>query len=179
MYWIQGRYDEAETLYRRAFDASQRRLGPEHPRTLAAHNNLAGLLIAQGRYAEAEQLTRRSRAAAEEELGPDAPETLAATNNLAVSLQEQGRFTEAATLFRLVLEGYERNYGPDHDDVVAARANLATVQTLESGGSADIGDAVAGRTCLIATDIVIVNGQESRVQRRMCRTPPSARWLTA
>ena len=44
-----GDYAEAEPLYRRALEASERVLGPEHPDTLTSVNNLAGLLRAQRR----------------------------------------------------------------------------------------------------------------------------------
>ncbi|MBV8269757.1 MAG: tetratricopeptide repeat protein [Planctomycetaceae bacterium] len=59
----QGRYEEAELLYRRA-------LGIVY--TL---NNLAGLLRTQGRYEEAEPLYRRALAIYETTLGPEHPQT--------------------------------------------------------------------------------------------------------
>ena len=42
-YQAQGRYSEAEPLYKRALAAFERALGPEHPSTLTSVNNLAGL----------------------------------------------------------------------------------------------------------------------------------------
>ena len=42
LYKAQGRYGEAEPLYKRALAASERALGPEHPDTLASVDNLAG-----------------------------------------------------------------------------------------------------------------------------------------
>jgi len=44
LYQVQGRYGEAEPLYRRALAASEKVLGPEHPNTLASVNNLAGFI---------------------------------------------------------------------------------------------------------------------------------------
>jgi hypothetical protein len=41
LYQRQGRYGEAEPLYRRALEASERTLGREHPDTLTSANNLA------------------------------------------------------------------------------------------------------------------------------------------
>ena len=49
LYEAQGRYGEAEPLYRRALEAYERVLGKEHPDTLISVNNLAGLYQAQGR----------------------------------------------------------------------------------------------------------------------------------
>ena len=33
-----------------------------------------------------------------------------------------------------------------------------------------------GRECLVVTNIIVVNGEETRAPRRMCRTPPSGRF---
>lgn len=33
-----------------------------------------------------------------------------------------------------------------------------------------------GARCMIVTDIVIIDGQETAMPKRMCRTPPSTRW---
>ena len=43
LYIDQGRYSEAEPLYMRALEASERVLGREHPDTLTSVNNLATL----------------------------------------------------------------------------------------------------------------------------------------
>ena len=56
LYQAQGRYAEAEPLYRRSLAIREKALGPEHPDVGAALNNLAVLYRAQGRYAEAEPL---------------------------------------------------------------------------------------------------------------------------
>ena len=56
LYHAQGRYSEAEPLFRHALEASERTLGKEHPDTLVSVNNLAELYDAQGRYSEAEPL---------------------------------------------------------------------------------------------------------------------------
>ena len=89
LYESQGRYGEAEPLYRRALEARERVLGPEHPDTLTSVNNLAALYQAQGRYGEAEPLYRRALEASERVLGPEHPDTLTSVNNLAL-LYEPG-----------------------------------------------------------------------------------------
>ena len=53
LYEAQGRYDEAEPLYRRALDTYERVLGPDHPTTIAVRGNLQGFLRDQGREDEA------------------------------------------------------------------------------------------------------------------------------
>jgi tetratricopeptide (TPR) repeat protein len=56
LYQYQGRYPEAEPLYKRALAIHEKALGPEHPVVATGLNNLAFLYQAQGRYAEAESL---------------------------------------------------------------------------------------------------------------------------
>ena len=56
LYQDQGGCPEAEALYKRALEASERVLGKEHPNTFQIVNNLATLYKAQGRYPEAEAL---------------------------------------------------------------------------------------------------------------------------
>ena len=56
LYMAQGRYAEAEPLYKRALAILQKALGPEHPANATSLNNLALLYHAQGRYSEAEPL---------------------------------------------------------------------------------------------------------------------------
>jgi tetratricopeptide (TPR) repeat protein len=68
---IQGRYAEAEPLYKRGLAITEKALGPDHPHVGAALNNLAALYFDQGRYAEAELLFRRDLIIAEKALGPD------------------------------------------------------------------------------------------------------------
>ena len=74
LYQAQGRYAEAEPLYRRSLAIREKALGPEHPDVGTSLNNLAELYRAQGRYAEAEPLYRRSLAICEKALGPEHPD---------------------------------------------------------------------------------------------------------
>jgi clan AA aspartic protease (TIGR02281 family) len=60
LYHAQGRYAEAEPLYRRSLEIMEKTLGPNHPDVATILNNLAELYREQGRYAEAEPLYRRS-----------------------------------------------------------------------------------------------------------------------
>ncbi len=102
---IQGDYAGAAALYRRALEASERVLGPEHPDTLNSVNNLAVLLMSQGDYAGAAPLYRRALEARERVLGPEHPDTLTSVNNLAHLLNIQGDYAGAEPLYRRALEG--------------------------------------------------------------------------
>ena len=69
LYKEQGRYAEADPLYRRALATWKEALGPNHPDVAQSLNNLAGLYLAQGRYADAEPLHKRARASTPEQKG--------------------------------------------------------------------------------------------------------------
>ena len=77
LYQAQGRYADAEPLYKRALAIHEKALGPDHPDVATSLNNLAVLYQAQGRYADAEPLYKRSLAIREKALGPDHPDVAA------------------------------------------------------------------------------------------------------
>ena len=64
LYQAQGRYGEAEPLYKRALEACERVLGKEHPNTLTSVNNLAELYQARAATARpSRSISARSRPA--------------------------------------------------------------------------------------------------------------------
>ena len=69
LYKEEGRYAEAEPLYKRALAIWKKALGPDHPDFAQSLNNLAGLYLAQGRYADAEPLYKRALASTPEQKG--------------------------------------------------------------------------------------------------------------
>jgi hypothetical protein len=58
----QGKYDEAETIYRQTLALMEKVLGKEHPDTLLSMRNLTVLLKIQGKYKE-KKTTHRWRLA--------------------------------------------------------------------------------------------------------------------
>ncbi|GAB6042989.1 CHAT domain-containing protein [Endothiovibrio diazotrophicus] len=127
----QGRYGEAELLYRRALEVRERVLGEEHPDTLVSANNLAFLYQRQGRYGEAEPLYRWALAVRVRVLGKEHPDTLVSINNLAGLYESQGRYGEAETLYRGVLEVSERVLGKEHPNTLVNVNNLAGLYELQ------------------------------------------------
>ncbi len=61
LYNAQGRYAEAEPLYKRALAIWEKVLGPEHPNVVAGLENYAALLRETGRSAEADKLEARAK----------------------------------------------------------------------------------------------------------------------
>jgi tetratricopeptide (TPR) repeat protein len=96
LYRVQGRYADAEPLYKRALAIGEKALGPDHPAVAIRLNNLALLYRVQGRYADAEPLYKRALAIDEKALGPDHPAVAIRLNNLAGLYCAQGHYAEAA-----------------------------------------------------------------------------------
>ncbi len=82
--YAQGKYAEAEPLYKRSLAIREKALGPEHPDVGQGLNNLAELYRTQGKYAEAAPLHKRALAIREKALGPEHPDVGQSLNNLAV-----------------------------------------------------------------------------------------------
>ena len=127
----QGRYSDAEKLFRSVIEARTRALGPEHPDTLDSRHRLIYALSRQSKYAEAEAEAREMLRLREKVLGPDNPDTAVSRYNLAEPLVEQGKYAEAETLYRDIIRLQEKTLGPEHPRTLAARVGLATVLSSE------------------------------------------------
>jgi tetratricopeptide (TPR) repeat protein len=123
--YAQGRYGEAETMYRETLAVRQRVLGSEHPETLQTANDLAIALYAQGKYGEAEPMHRETLAVRQRVLGSEHPEMLNTAYNLANALNAQGKHGEAETMYRETLAVRQRVLGPEHPDTLMTANNLA------------------------------------------------------
>ena len=97
-----------------AVDLLDETLGPDHPRTLVARNNLAVAYWSVGRLEQAIPLFERTLADRERILGPDHPDTLTSRNNLAGAYESVGRIKQAIDLYERTLADTERVLGPDH-----------------------------------------------------------------
>ncbi|MCX7360618.1 MAG: tetratricopeptide repeat protein [Alphaproteobacteria bacterium] len=118
------RFDEAQSLARRALAAREAMLPPGDPMIADALLNLAAALRWQGRFAEAEPLYRRSLAIREEALGGNDALVFADVNGLGLSLDGLGRSVEAEALFRRALIGREIAKGEEHEDVADTLVSL-------------------------------------------------------
>jgi tetratricopeptide (TPR) repeat protein len=121
----QAAFGEALKLYQLGMEQCEQRLGPEHPSTAMALNNLATLLYYTNRLAEAEPLMRRALAIDEASYGNDHPNVAIRLNNLAVLLQATNRLAEAEPLMRRALAIDEASYGKDDPYVARDLNNLA------------------------------------------------------
>jgi tetratricopeptide (TPR) repeat protein len=124
LYW-QGKYAQAEPLFRKALAVAEEVLGPRHPDTADSYTNLATNLSAQGRAQEAQPLHCKALAIFEDVLGPKHPLTAQSYNNLAYNLDAQGRAKEAEPLLRKALAVREEMLGPRHPLTAQSYNNLA------------------------------------------------------
>ena len=81
-YKAQGRYAEAEPLFKRALGIMEKALGPDHPHVATVLHGLATLYGDQGRYAKAVPLHKRALVIRERVLGPDDPAVATILNDL-------------------------------------------------------------------------------------------------
>ena len=123
---LQGRYTEAEPLFRDALAYFENLFGPSDPLTVGVGAKVAINFQAQGRYNEAERYSRKVLEYTERMFGADHADMITANNNLAATLNAQGRYADAESLFRTTLEATERTLGQDHPDTAASYNNLAS-----------------------------------------------------
>src|SRR5437867_4263322 len=98
--WREGKYSEAEELYKRALTIREQALGASHPDVGQTLHNLALVYQAQGKYDEAEGLYKRALAIREKALGANHRDVGQTLNNLALVYRDQGKYGEAAALFK-------------------------------------------------------------------------------
>jgi tetratricopeptide (TPR) repeat protein len=132
LYESQGRYTEAELLYRRSLAIREKQLGVDNPHVGTSLNNLAVLYESQGRYTEAEPLYLRSLAIDEKVYGEDHPEIATDLNNLAFLYNAQGNYAEAKTLSQRALNILQKALGNHHPDTqtVLFATKMFNVQVL-------------------------------------------------
>jgi Tetratricopeptide repeat len=134
-----GGYAAARESSRRLLNERVQVLGPEHPDTLTARNDLAWWTGVAGdavgaRDQYAALLPIRARV-----LGPEHPDTLETQSNLADWTGEVGDVAEARDQFTALLPIRERVLGPEHPDSLETRACLANY-TGEAGNAAGARD---------------------------------------
>ena len=124
IYYNLRAFDDAAAEFDSVLQLWQAELGPDHPDTLKAVNNLAQSYVCLGRRTEAERLFRRALAGRIQQLGEANSFTLATMNNLAQLLQSNQRLDEAEKMFRRVLQLQEASLGGDDKNSIATMINL-------------------------------------------------------
>jgi len=123
--YYQGRYDEAEKMFREVLQLRREVSGNENRDTLGAMANLSATYQVQGRYAEAEVLQRELLATRSRMFGPEHNDTIESMLLLANTLNSQHKEADAEKLLRDAYEIQKRKLGTDHPDTLMAMTNLA------------------------------------------------------
>ncbi|WP_405968813.1 tetratricopeptide repeat protein (plasmid) [Streptomyces sp. NBC_00015] len=152
-----GLVASAVTNYDRLRATAHEHLGPDHPHTLVARNNLARWRGEGGDLAGAltgfsELLTDRVRV-----LGPDHPHTLSTRHNVATLAGMTGDASGAAIVSAELLADELRVLGPDHPHTLTTRGNLAEFQAQ----AGDVAGALTAYSELLA-DRLRVLGPDHR-----------------
>ena len=123
----QGKFDEAEPLFREALVMDRETLGDRHPSTLISINNLGHLFDAKGDLAAAEPLYREALEGLRETLGNRHPNTLSSINNLGALLDDKGDHATAEPLLREALQVSRETLGNRHPTTLNSINNLGTL----------------------------------------------------
>ena len=125
--YAQGRYVEAEPLFRCLLESLRETLGSQHPSTLISINNLGMLLKEKGDLAAAEPLVREALEARRETLGIRHPDTLVSIGNFGGLLKAKGDLAAAEPLLREALKGKLETLGNRHPSTLLSINNLGTL----------------------------------------------------
>ena len=117
-------FSEALTL-EASVNTIQEILGPEHPYTLTASNNLAHAYEAAGYLHDAIRMYEQVLADHTRIFGASHLRTFTIANNLAGAYESGGYFNKAINLYRQVLANRIYALGPDHPDVLTTQNDLA------------------------------------------------------
>jgi CHAT domain-containing protein/Tfp pilus assembly protein PilF len=124
VYVEQGKYADAEALYKRVLAIGDKALGTD---TVALTlRNLADVYTAQGKYADAAEVYGRALAIGEKALGKDHPDVADILYGLAGLYYHQGKYADAEEFYRRALAIYEK-LGADHPKVANILDSLAIV----------------------------------------------------
>ncbi|MFE6839665.1 FxSxx-COOH system tetratricopeptide repeat protein [Streptomyces sp. NPDC057705] len=137
-----GQAAAAAAYFRRLTDTTARRLGPDHPDTVASRHELARWRGMGGDPAGAADAFAEVLADMERVLGPDHPHTLATRHEYARWRGEAGDPARAAEATAEVLADRLRVLGPDHPQTLATRHEHARWRG-EAGDPAQAADIFA------------------------------------
>lgn len=124
-YKNEGKYADAEPLYKQALEIRKKFLGNNHPDTAISLNNLALLYQKQDRYNDSQPLYKQALEISKKTLGVDNPLTASILNNIAGLYEAKGRYADAEPLYKQALEIDCQALGAKHKDTCAILDNLA------------------------------------------------------
>lgn len=123
-YEAQGKYKQAEEIWRKVLSINADTYGLEHPAYADSLQSLARLNTETGKYQEALHLQKRAVHICELSYGPDHPKTATSLNQLAAIYLKLANYSEAAPLIERVLRIRESSLGDTHPELIEIYENL-------------------------------------------------------
>ena len=123
----QGKYNEAEPIYKQILDHRTRQYGPEHKQTLETLWNLALVYRNQEKFVDAEESYTQLVDIQSKTLGTDHPSTLDSLMVLAWVLQNLQKYPQSEQSYRFSLEACGKVLDPEDPDMLLLESNLALV----------------------------------------------------
>ncbi|MEO1395832.1 MAG: tetratricopeptide repeat-containing protein [Cyanobacteria bacterium J06634_5] len=120
----QGRYGEAEQLYKQVIELKQRRLGTDHLDVAVNLSDLAKLYCLQHRYHEAQPLFEQALSIRQNYLFAYNPEIGDTLYQLAKVHCHQAQYGKAEPLFQQALTIFRQQFGPRHPRAQAVYTDL-------------------------------------------------------
>lgn len=121
----QGKYEQAEHLFRQTLELREKVLGLEHPDTLKSMNSLGKILRVRGKYELAQQMLQKTVELQKRLLGCEHLDTQTTLKNSALVLSDQGEHEQAEQIYRQTLESWEKVLGPKHPNTIKCMNDLA------------------------------------------------------
>jgi tetratricopeptide (TPR) repeat protein len=114
LYFTEGRYSDAEPLFRRALESMEAALGAWDEHLALPLNNLGEICRVAGRYGEARPLYQRALEIWGRTRGESSPDAATVVNNLGLLERNQGHDAEAERLLKDALSRVDAAVGDRH-----------------------------------------------------------------
>jgi serine/threonine-protein kinase len=129
----QGRYAQAESLYRQALKLDRSQRGGGALRVAGDLDELGMVLQEAGDLVRADSSLQMALELRRQLLDPDHPQAILSLHHLATLREKQGEFAEAERLEREVLERRQRAYPAGHPEIAKALQSLASTLQIQGG----------------------------------------------
>ena len=124
LYVLQGKHAEAQPLFQRSLEISEKALGTNHVDVAEVLYLRAWSYQLQKQYAQAEALYQRVLQIYDKAPGTNLPRLAMTLNNLAALYRERNQYAKAEPLYRRSLAILVKVHGPNDPDVAVAESNL-------------------------------------------------------
>jgi tetratricopeptide (TPR) repeat protein len=131
VYLAQGRYHDAETLYKAALDDVVSARGAEHADVATALSNFALCCMSEQKLRDAEHLLKQAIAIRQKSLGADHPAVARAYSNLADVYASELRWADAEDLVKQALAIEGKALPSTHPDIATNLRSLALIQEAQ------------------------------------------------